>query len=901
MVAWNNFCKSGWPVAVLGVVLVNALPGCGDQPASPPPMTQQAGTDPGDAELTRSDVAAPEVMTPEKTAPDRQREEDVAATPRGESVADDAGPPDASLQDAPADTEPVATEPAKPQLPSPPSAEQIAGWHLPNSVRLELLGCADGFGDTFVCCLDVSPDGQQLLVGGQRLTLWSLDGSEPECDLLENASKEPELPILCAAFSPDGKWIAAGDSAGMLRTWKVDTREETGTQQAHRGRLSHLAISPDSQWIATTSYDGQVQVWNADGLGGEKAVQIEQQELGNMVFVAEHRLAAVGKDVTIWDLITGNKMETVFEGRFCGPGLAFHAGKSLLAHGDAEPLVNLWNTAASERVATSGKHYGPVHLADFSPDGTRLATFAGDSVLRVWDVDTGRTVQTIDAPGTHITGLRWSSNPVLFFTVSQPGRLRAWGTPDQGEALQVLQPFREPADVAMITGADDPPATMRQLYEMIDLPSFPQLPNSAVERDMPYRVECRVDAAMDEVRTFYHYNLEQAGWKLIDDWIKRGQDCTEFEKNGFRVSLSVTHPEPTKATLTFLGNVDARRLPRYADATVVTEAFNSTSYRTSAGIVDLETFLLKEFHAAGWTPYTRLNSSSREVPDDRHLNFIQNGIGARVWISRPYDEPKRFVVQCSVAPRRQTIPIPPDAGWIEFDDTTALDLVLSTSMSLEQAVAYYDAQMSRFGWVARDAGRAVKEDRAWLPFVLGQQDLVVGLLSRENQTFVLVGDVPEHATWQLAKMETVDDDLAKVGVEAADFPLPEDVKAVNYDRDRKSLSFEVEMSMTSALEEYGAKLAALGWKPNTSKVLSEEYSLQGFENGEYEISLRARKAPSGGLSVSFEGDGLLWSKPLSSDRQVVSYETWLHRNRHPGTLELLGEYVAAMQKLTGEN
>ena len=120
---------------------------------------------------------------PKKAAPDRQGEENVVATPHGEPVAA-AGPPevtpDVSPQDATANMEHVAVATVPPPSVLSPSADQIARWNLPQSAKLELLGCADGFRDTFVCCLDVSPDGQQLLVGGQRLTLWSLTGSEPE-------------------------------------------------------------------------------------------------------------------------------------------------------------------------------------------------------------------------------------------------------------------------------------------------------------------------------------------------------------------------------------------------------------------------------------------------------------------------------------------------------------------------------------------------------------------------------------------------------------------------------------------------------------------------------------------------------------------------------------------------
>ncbi len=69
MDARKNLHMSGWLVAVLGVVLINSLPGCGDQPVAPTPLTQQVGTNTGDVELKSSDVATSGEMAPQKSCP----------------------------------------------------------------------------------------------------------------------------------------------------------------------------------------------------------------------------------------------------------------------------------------------------------------------------------------------------------------------------------------------------------------------------------------------------------------------------------------------------------------------------------------------------------------------------------------------------------------------------------------------------------------------------------------------------------------------------------------------------------------------------------------------------------------------------------------------------------------
>src|SRR5260370_1235093 len=63
------------------------------------------------------------------------------------------------------------------------------------------------------------------------------------------------------AYSPDGKWIAAGAINGMLRIWEVDGLRGR-TFSGDLGQVLGLAFTPDSKQLISSSVDGAVRVWD---------------------------------------------------------------------------------------------------------------------------------------------------------------------------------------------------------------------------------------------------------------------------------------------------------------------------------------------------------------------------------------------------------------------------------------------------------------------------------------------------------------------------------------------------------------------------------------------------------------------------------------------------------------
>jgi hypothetical protein len=262
-------------------------------------------------------------------------------------------------------------------------------------------------------------------------------------------------------------------------------------------------------------------------------------------------------------------------------------------------------------------------------------------------------------------------------------------------------------------------------------------------------------------------------------------------------------------------------------------------------------------------------------------------------------DPSSYTVQYSRFLTTNSLPIPPDSGFVEFDGSTQPYLVATTKMNLTQAREFYEKQLVAQGWLPRAIGRSIKKDVCRLPFIQGEQDLSLGLVSQPNgRTLVRVGDRLEDSSWQLARpkpaAKTV---IAPIGIQAADFPLLNPSKSADFNPDAKSIELKMgAVRLSEVADQYTKELESKGWTTKGTGIRSDDYVFLTFSREKAEIELRARLT-GGEATLNVQGDGILWTKPLPGGQQVISYETWLRRNQRPASLELLDEYVAAMRAI----
>ena len=108
--------------------------------------------------------------------------------------------------------------------------------------------------------LAVSPDGQLLALcqkhGQEKLTVRSADD-------LRELWQVPSFTERCAAFSPDGHWIATGDRDGAITLWGTATEGRVRRKlHGHISSVTGVSFHPDGSRLASSSLDGQVKVWD---------------------------------------------------------------------------------------------------------------------------------------------------------------------------------------------------------------------------------------------------------------------------------------------------------------------------------------------------------------------------------------------------------------------------------------------------------------------------------------------------------------------------------------------------------------------------------------------------------------------------------------------------------------
>jgi WD40 repeat protein len=110
--------------------------------------------------------------------------------------------------------------------------------------------------------LAFSPNGRWLAAGSGvgAIRLWDLDSPEPAARPF--VLDRPETYVNELFFSPDGRWLVSdgGPSASLWKMPRPDTNPIV--LKGHKQHIESIALSPDGHWLATGSRDGTARLWD---------------------------------------------------------------------------------------------------------------------------------------------------------------------------------------------------------------------------------------------------------------------------------------------------------------------------------------------------------------------------------------------------------------------------------------------------------------------------------------------------------------------------------------------------------------------------------------------------------------------------------------------------------------
>ena len=194
------------------------------------------------------------------------------------------------------------------------------------------------------------------------------------------------LGVTCAAFAPNGNWIASGAADNTILIWQLPSGRQLRTLSGHRGPIRSVAISRNGELLASGSNDRTIKIWNVDR--------------GTEIFTLTGHAGSINS-------------------------LSFSPNGEWLASGGVDKTIRIWNVKTGKQVESLTEAAGPVDVITFSRNGEYLASSSGKDI-RIWNVKTWRSPHKFVRHSAPVTAIAFSNDDSVIASGSTDGTVWLW-------------------------------------------------------------------------------------------------------------------------------------------------------------------------------------------------------------------------------------------------------------------------------------------------------------------------------------------------------------------------------------------------------------------------------------------------------------------------------------------
>lgn len=225
-------------------------------------------------------------------------------------------------------------------------------------------------------------------------------------DASEVVATQPS-PVWSLAASPDQKWFATGDRAGVVRLWPLNSTKPTRSSRELRGHgpgdIDVVAFTPDGRQLASAGDDGTVRLWSVETGQPLKVLAEHTDWVGALAISPDGSLLASGAGdgrVLLWDLAEGKLRAELYTHRGPVRWIVFHPRRPLLVSACETGEVRIWDYLANQPPpeAPDGLSQSPLdptwRNALFDTDGNQLWAPNKSRIVR-WDFSANANWQVI--------------------------------------------------------------------------------------------------------------------------------------------------------------------------------------------------------------------------------------------------------------------------------------------------------------------------------------------------------------------------------------------------------------------------------------------------------------------------------------------------------------------------
>ncbi len=223
------------------------------------------------------------------------------------------------------------------------------------------------------------------------------------------------IPIPAPSISDDGQLIAVMDYGFVLRIYNLDNLRPVSEFPKHHGSVQKLTVANNGGGLSSSEKvlfsfgkDGSTKIWNE--FSGENVKQFGGRSNGiiyNAALSKDGLKYAINRagTVRVHSAVTDERIAG-FRCSFCFPPFPFLEfspdGTQLFMNSESRLALDVFDVETRDFQFTlsghSGSIRGTLHTANYSQDGTLIATVGDPSNIFIWDAETGQQLQNLYVP-----------------------------------------------------------------------------------------------------------------------------------------------------------------------------------------------------------------------------------------------------------------------------------------------------------------------------------------------------------------------------------------------------------------------------------------------------------------------------------------------------------------------
>lgn len=212
------------------------------------------------------------------------------------------------------------------------------------------------------------------------------------------SSREPWKVI---ATATDCSRIVVASSQGTIVVYDQARRTEV-TRWTRRDEPLQIAISPNGREVAIAWKDQRKFIELFDVADPSDSLQIAAPQCQCIVYSPDGRLLAIGSrdDLLLYDLQQRGASKKLVAHDSPLSAVAFQTDGQVVATVSNDRRLKLWEVATGRQIDSTEAHRGDIHSVTFSPSGRMLATGGNDGFVRIWHAETMQPLMEIETSRT---------------------------------------------------------------------------------------------------------------------------------------------------------------------------------------------------------------------------------------------------------------------------------------------------------------------------------------------------------------------------------------------------------------------------------------------------------------------------------------------------------------------